>query len=66
MEPEKLDRVRATTKLLVKRTAENKRRAEHSVWWAKELRTTAAELRVELCDSIARSRDLKASAKYER
>ncbi len=66
MEPEKLDRVRATTKLLVKRTAENKRRAEHSVWWAKELRTTAAELRVELQESIARTRDLRTRPKYER
>ncbi len=66
MEHEELYRVRVTTKLLVQRTAENKRRTEHAVQWAKELRTTAAELRTELHDSIATARDLRATAKYER
>ncbi len=66
MERGELESIKAATKLLVKKAAENRQRAKHAVRWAKELRTTAAELRMELCDSIARSRDLKASAKYER
>ncbi len=63
---EELDRIRGTTKLLVNRSAENKRRAEQAVRWAKELRITAAELRVELHDSIATARDLRATAKFAR
>lgn len=61
MEREELDTIKATTNLLIKKTAENKRRTEHAVRWAKELRTTAAELRMELHDSIFRARDLRAN-----
>ncbi len=66
MEQGKLDRITATTNLLIKRTSENKCRAEHAVRWAKELQTTAAELRMELRDSLATARDLKATAKSAR
>lgn len=66
MEREKLDRIRATTKLLLKEVAENKRRTEHAVQWAKELQITTTELKTEWRDSIARSRDLRATAKYQR
>ena len=61
-----LDRITATTNLLIKRAEDNKHRAEHAVRLAKELQITAAELRVELHDSIATARDLRTRAKYKR